>query len=373
MRLYSCASLSSLAIAAGVGACDSKTIIGADSASGDSADADADSDADSDSDADVDTTGLTFVVDGETTGQAFAIIHFGIVTDQETGETAITGGEILLDAAAGASITVDAPAPDEALLDIVDDSGAAWNAGFFFPALHDDDEAENNQLDDGETFTGAGPNWLLYAGEPLNPQLAGAGIELGWNALKINGENQVPTLWPLDAIPMERNLSLNLDLSLSGTLEGPMPDASVRLAMVPGALSAGHPVAHWLYDEEYLGAEWEIDLHGRPSADHFYDVGGGFLAAVEFPLTYIDADNSADFTDGDSPGYPACDGVATVFAYWVDGPTDFASALTLPGQGIRPGWLALRHIAETDTEPESNAIVLETNYTGLVLGGSCSL
>ena len=127
----------------------------------------------------------------------------------------------------------------------------------------------------------------------------------------------------------------------------------------------GGSVDTYVYDGP-LDDPWSVTLDGAPDADHFAELEGVGLGALEVPIAYTDSDGSGGYTSPDPLAFPACsDGVVAGLVY-LPGITDLMTGWSLTLQGVGSGWVGLT-LADS-----GGALLSDAQLQDLALDGSCT-
>jgi hypothetical protein len=312
---------------------------------------------------------LSFDIEGawEGTGLSLTAVEPGVdVDDVDSGIVFFEG------AVTGATVGIDpGEVPAEHLIE-----DEELTLALYLPALFDDANA-NGTHDEGEVMLGLSRHWPLWIEGDPPTEYADLGLVAGWNAieLEVDEENDFAgdfTVRDPLAIPLADSLRSVEEMTLGGTYAGTQPMADQRLTLAPHAVVfTGDDVVHAepLYDEP-LSDPWTITVSGEPPQSHQFDVDG-LMRAVDYPVTYVDADGSGGPSAGEALVNMACVGTGFVSVSWDAPPTTVAMAANyeylFSRIGVLPGWSA----SVTDTDPVETRGLEAAELTGLELTSAC--
>lgn len=231
----------------------------------------------------------------------------------------------------------------------------------YIPGLHVDTDGDG-LLSGTEAYAGVGLAWPVFVGGEVPADYLDLGMVAGWNALQFVPDSEIPLLHDITAIPLDALLAERESITFGGSLAGD----DTRLFVAPAAIFEGGTVADYVYDD-VVSDPWSVTLDSRPAADHFSELEGLGLAALEVPLAYTDNDQSGSYTDGDTPTTAACFNGSAVGLLYLSGVTDLLTGWSLTMQGLGTGWLGLS-LADT-----GGGIVSDADLQTLALDGSCDL
>lgn len=277
------------------------------------------------------TTDITFVIDGSIDSRALMVTSFRITEEDMSAIETVKTTKVTSN-----TVTVSLPTPDEADLYSITDDVPDLMGLFFMPTLHIDQNGDNTQNDD-EIFTSGGPGWLLY----LNQAVPMMGLVEGWNAISYTEE-----IFPLNDVPLIQNLEPNDSIMLSGRTSEPIKP-NERFAVVSYAMLEGMPIHTTVYDDT-LTDTWIIEITEPPPADHIFDTGEGFSAALEIPLGYLDNDSSLSVTVGDMPTKAICYEGQTLMLLYIPGITVIEQAVFYFSMNLKTGWSAVYGMDEDE-------------------------
>ena len=320
-------------------------------------DADSDTDADTDSDADADPQTVTFDLYDEVDGLAVQLVH---ITDLEAEDP--FGDELDTVAVSGvhASFTLGRP-PEEHILELDPDGLPGLYIALYFAAAWDDDNGDTVK-GGGETYVGAGRVFPTYFEGEMPMALLLAGILPGWNALEFVDGQDLPTVYPIDAVPLPLSLRPTEGYALTGGVAEGIDITGRGLTTVPSVDGASSAL-----NDQALTDPWRLSFSGAPPDDHF-EQDGGLNLAVEIPLSYLDLDGSGDLTDGDAAAEAVCLDDRAVAMLYVEPPTDLYAAYVLTLQGLGAGWSALAVSADGTI-----STVSEAELADVQVSAECSL
>ncbi|MCK6523699.1 hypothetical protein L6R49_19995 [Myxococcota bacterium] len=298
-------------------------------------DSDSDTDADTDSDADADAETLTFDLGEDGAGVAVRLVHILSFESEDP-----FGDELDATSAAGttATFTLGRP-PAEQLAELDPDGLPGLYAAFYFAAAWDDTNGDATK-GGSETYLGAGRVFPTYFEGDMPMELLLAGVVPGWNALEFVDGQDLPKVYPIEAIPLPLGLRPTPSYTLTGGVAEGIELTGRGLTVVPsvdGATTALH--------DQALTDPWSLTFSGAPPADHF-DRDAGLGTAVEIPLSYLDLDGSGGLTEGDAAAEAVCVDDRTVAMLYVTPPTELYTAWVLTLQGLGTGWSGLSVTAD---------------------------
>jgi hypothetical protein len=215
------------------------------------------------------------------------------------------------------------------------------------------------------TVIGTGAEWLMFVRGQVPANLEAMGITEGWNAVVVDWGGY---WWPPDQVlslsnvNVPVNLKPNPSITLSGTVD-PSVDPAARLAVLPGRLIQGDPVAALLHDGP-LSDPWSVQLSGFPPEDHFVFVFQDARFTYELPVTYLDANASQTFDATEGPVDFTCyQGQVAMPVYIHISIPDVA--MWYASMGSNPaGWRV---------DLQGGTTLPADQYDDLVLGGGCAL
>ena len=320
-------------------------------------DADSDTDADTDSDADADAQTVTFDLGEDGGGVAVQLVN---ITDFEAEDP--FGDELDVVAASGSTASFLLGRPPEDHINELDPDGLpGLYVAFYFAAAWDDKNGDTTKSG-GEAYLGAGRVFPTYFEGEMPMSLLLAGFLPGWNALEFVDGQDLPSVYPIDAVPLPLSLRPTVAYTLTGGVAEGIDLTGRGLTVVTsvdGATSA-------LFDQA-LTNPWSLSFSDAPPDDHF-ERDGGLGTAVEIPLSYLDLDSSGDLTDGDAPAEAVCLDDRAVAMLYVEPPTELYAAWVLTLQGLGAGWSPLAIGADG-----SIATITEAELVDVQVSGDCSL
>ena len=287
---------------------------------------------------------MTFEIEGEWDGTALDLTWFRPID-----ETWLVGETLTASVVEADTVSMEVPVPTEAdLLPMDEAKFPGLMAAYYLPAIYQDDDGDVVH-DDDEYFVGVGPTWLIYLDGTIPAGFEHIGLYAGWNAFMMDesGHSDLPTVYDLDAIPLETALYPTEEITIGGDQDFAVSWSS-RAALVSYAYIAGVPVADHHVDDWYpsSGDGWSMDVSGEPAEDHMLEIDTGLYASVEFPMAYLDTDNSGGFTMGDTVEGAACYRGDTVGLFYLPGLTELGSAAMFQVWGMTPGWMPMADFAE---------------------------
>jgi hypothetical protein len=320
-------------------------------------DSDSDTDADTDSDADADAQTMTFDLNEDGAGLSVQLVHILSFESEDP-----FGDELDTVAASGSTVsfTLGRP-PEDHIVELDPDGLPGLYVAFYFPAAWDDMNGDSVKAS-GETYVGAGRVFPTYFEGEMPMALLLAGILPGWNALEFVDGQDLPTVYPIDAVPLPLSLRPTPAYTLSGGVAEGIELDGRGLTVVPsvdGATSV-------LFDQA-LTNPWSLGFSDAPPDDHL-ERDGGLATAVEIALSYLDLDGSGDLTDGDAPAEAVCLDDRAVAMLYVEPPTELYAAWVLTLQGLGAGWSPLAIGADG-----SIATITEAELVDVQVSGDCSL
>ena len=272
------------------------------------------------------------------------------------GQDEFAVGDALASKEADATLVeFELPDPGEGELMQVDPN-SSLEIAVYAPALHVDADLDG-VVDEGETITGAGAQWLVFA----NMDVPEWNVNAGWNSMIIGQEGAFS---PFE-IPISQNLLPDDTLELSGELNVADESLNWRAALVPYVIFAGEEVEAFLYDEPVTDGTWGFSLNEPAPADHA--VGHWDLNATlsfELLVGYNDVNENGMVDGQDQLLAEGCIRDHRASAIHVGPPGDFISALSLTMQGLEPGWFVMESWTDGDGV-EHNDLVDKADY-GLI-------
>ena len=231
----------------------------------------------------------------------------------------------------------------------------------YIPGLHVDGDGDG-LLSGDETYAGVGLVWPVFLGGEVPAEYLELGMVAGWNALELVPDSEEPIVHDITAIPLDALLVERDSITFGGSLAG----ADTPLFLAPAALFEGGTVTAYVYDD-VVSDPWSVTLDSRPAEDHFSELEGVGLVALEVPLTYSDTDHSGSYTEGDAPTTAACFDGAAVGLLYLSGVTDLSAGWSLTLQGLGAGWVGL------SLDDGGGGVVSDADLQSLALDTSCTL
>lgn len=320
-------------------------------------DSDSDTDADTDSDADADAQAMTFDLYEDSDGLAVQLVH---ITDFEAEDPFGDALDAVAATGATASFLLSRP-PEAHIVELDPDGLPGLYAAFYFAAAWED---LNGDVLKGssETYLGAGRVFPTYFEGELPMELLLAGILPGWNALEFVDGQDLPSVYPIDAVPLPLSLRPTTAYALTGGVAEGIELDGRGLTVVPSADGAASALS-----DQALTNPWRLSFSGAPPEDHM-ERDGGLGTAVEIPLTYLDLDASGTLTEGDAAAEAVCLDDRVVAMLYVEPPTELDAAYVLTLQGLGTGWAPLAVSADG-----SISALAETDLADVQVSGDCSL
>ncbi len=253
--------------------------------------------------------------------------------------------------------------PPEADLQEVDPANAPglMFAGYI-PGLHLDSDGDGVESAP-EPYVGVGLAWPVYVSGVIPSGYTDLGVVAGWNAIEFVPDSAVPVIHDIHAIPLHAGLAERTSITVGGSYGG---DPGASVVFVPSTTFQGGTVEAFVYDSE-VSDPWSVTLDGAPPPDHFSELDGVGMAALEVPIAYVDQDGSGGFTDRDAPLYPACSGGVPAGLLYLPGVTDLLTAWSLSVQGVGTGWVGLT------LGDSGGAVLTDDELQDLAMDGSCTL
>ncbi|MBM4390275.1 MAG: hypothetical protein FJ090_04065 [Deltaproteobacteria bacterium] len=298
-------------------------------------------------------TTLTWEVEGDYAASAFSLVHIEFpLADGEN----FAMGAIWADAEAAATVSLEITEDPE---DFYQELAPGLFLAAFLGALHEDDG--DNRWEGDEGFTAVSPEFAIFLDGAIPPELLNAGLHNGWNAVLFEGESF--SIGDPEAMPLP--IALTETLTLAGTVDDTI-EHDDRVVALPATIFAGRPVSSLMADVALPGdGTWSVTLDGAPPDDHFVDIDGdGVDEAVEFPVGYVDGDQSGGFNaDADTVVSLACVDGRPIGGWWLAPPRDVVQLLSIQSAGYSLGWLPVL-LAEDDGvivgDEEAQSAVLST-------------
>ena len=320
-------------------------------------DSDSDTDADTDSDADADAQTVTFDLYDELGGLAVQLVH---ITDFEAEDP--FGDELDAVAVSGTTASFTLGRPPEDHINALDPDGLpGLYAAFYFAAAWDDKNGDTTKSG-GEAYLGAGRVFPTYFEGEMPMSLLLAGFLPGWNALEFVDGQDLPSVSPIDAVPLPLSLRPTLAYTLTGGVAEGIDLTGRGLTVVPSMDGASSALV-----DQALTNPWSLSFSDAPPDDHF-ERDGGLGTAVEIPLSYLDLDGSGSLSDGDAAAEAVCLDDRAVAMLYVEPPTELYAAYVLTLQGLGAGWSPLAVSADG-----SISTITEADLADVQVSGECSL
>lgn len=252
--------------------------------------------------------------------------------------------------------------PEADMQEIDPDNAPGMKLAGYLPGLHLDADGDGLQSGD-EPYTGVGLAWPVYVSGTIPSDFADMGLVEGWNALEFLPDGALPVTRDITAIPLDASLAERTSITVGGSYTG---EDGASVVFVSSLLFEGGTVDAFLYDGA-LSDPWSVTLDGPPDADHFSELEGVGMAALEVPIAYMDSDGSGGFTDRDTPLYAACADGLPVGLLYLPGITDLLTGWSLTVQGVGSGWVGM-------SLADSGGVVLtDPQLQDLAMDDSCTL
>lgn len=304
---------------------------------------------------------FTFALTGDWPGSTLTLtwLDFTSLGSEQPQLGAVAYSALVEDDSTGVPFGVP---PEADMQEIDPDNAPGMMLAGYLPGLHLDADGDGLQSGD-ETYAGVGLAWPIYVTGTIPTDFADMGFVEGWNALEFVPDGALPVPHDITAIPLAADLAVRTSITVGGSYTG---EEGASVVFVSSLLFEGETVDAFIYDGA-LSDPWSVTLDGPPDADHFSELEGVGMAALEVPIAYMDSDGSGGFTDHDTPLYAACSGGLPVGLLYLPGITDLLTGWSLTLQGVGSGWVAM-------SLADSGGVVLtDAQAQDLAMDASCTL